>query len=139
MEIFKWSLGDVSCRLFGWKECSRISVSPTIWFRLQPSNSILSVESSPNVGNTFTNACKDWREGTYDNFKDWVVKQFGFEDLESDDEGEVPVDEQKAKDLKFERNENGDFILPEKYHFKNIKQKQRIIRGYIGAVYSECV
>jgi hypothetical protein len=41
---------------------------------------IPSVESSANVGNTFTNACKNWRDGTYKNLKDWAVQQFGKKD-----------------------------------------------------------
>ena len=32
-------------------------------------------------------------------FKDWVVKQFGFEELESEDEVELLFDAQKAKDI----------------------------------------
>jgi hypothetical protein len=67
------------------------------------------------------------------------MKQFDFEELESEDEGEVPVDEQKAKDIKFEKNENGDVILPDKTDFNTIRQKQRVIRGYIGAVYSQYI
>jgi hypothetical protein len=97
------------------------------------------VESSPNVGNAFTNVHKDWQEGTYENFKDWAVKQFGVGDLDSDDEEEVPVHLQKAKDIEFKRNECGEFILPPKTDFKTIRGMQRVIRGYVGAVYSECV
>ena len=94
-----------------------------------------SVESSPVVGNPFTSSCSDWRDGTYENFKDWAVRQFGIEDLESDDEAEVPVHMQKAKDIAFERNKKGDLILPHMSDFKTIRQKQRVVRGYIGAVY----
>ena len=103
------------------------------------SNSIFSVESSPNVGNAFTNSCKEWREGTFELFKDWAVKQFGFEELDSEDEMDLPVDAQKAKNLIFEKNENGDFIIPDKSNFKLIRQKQRVVRGYIGTVYSEYI
>lgn len=138
MEIFKWGSRDVSRRLFRRKRCPRFSVSPAYhrphW---QDSNSIFSVESTPNVGNAFTSACKDWREGTFENFKDWAVKQFGFEELDSEDEADPPVDAQKAKNLKFFRNEKGDFIVPKKSDFKLTKQRQRVIRGYIGAVYSQ--
>jgi hypothetical protein len=56
-------------------------------------------------------------------------------DLDSDDELDVPVDMQKAKDLAFERNDDGDFLLPAKENFKKVKQRQRVIRGYMGAVY----
>ena len=54
-----------------------------------------SVESSPIAGNSFTNACSDWRDGTYENFKEWAVKEFSLKELESDDEADVPVDMQK--------------------------------------------
>jgi hypothetical protein len=37
--------------------------------------------------------------------------------------------------LKFEKNEKGYFILPDRENFKLMKQKQRVVRGYIGAVY----
>jgi hypothetical protein len=69
-----------------------------------------SVESSPVVGNAFTHAGEDWRDGTYEHFKDWAARQFGIEDLESDNEAEVPVHEMKAKNVLFERNEDGDLI-----------------------------
>ena len=102
----------------------------------QPYNSTFSVESSPNIGNSFTKSCSDWKDGTFENFNDWALKQFRFQKLGAEDEAEVPVDEQKAKDLKFDKNDNDDFILPPKTDLKNIRQKQRVIRGYIGAVYS---
>ncbi len=95
-----------------------------------------SSESSPMVGNAFTHSYSDWRDGTYENFKEWAVKQFGLKDLDSDDNAEVPVDMQKAKDIAFKKNKNGVYILPEMADFKTIRQKQRVIRGYIGAVYS---
>jgi len=101
------------------------------------SKSSFSVETSPNVGNLFTNTCKEWREGTFENFKDWSVKQFGFEELESEDEKDVPADAQKAKDIVFARNKNGVLVFPEKTNFKLIRQKQRVVRGYIGAVYRQ--
>jgi hypothetical protein len=94
-----------------------------------------SVESSPMVGNSFTNSCNEWRDGTYENFKEWAVRQFGVKDLESDDEAEVPVDTQKAKDIEFEMNKRGNRVLPEIRNYKNTKQRQRVVRGYIGAVY----
>jgi hypothetical protein len=87
------------------------------------------------VGNSFTHSCGDWRDGTYKNFKEWAVKQFGLKDLDSDDEAEVPVHMQKAKDIAFEKNKNDDYILPDMANYKTIRQKQRVIRGFIGAVY----
>ena len=71
----------------------------------------------------------------YENFKEWAVRQFGVKDLVSDDEADVPVNFKKAKDLTFERNNDGEFILPKFSEFKTIRQKQRVVRGYIGAVY----
>ena len=53
---------------------------------------ITSVESSPVVGNSFTNSYVGWRDGTFGKFEDWAVKQFGVKEPESDDEAEVPVD-----------------------------------------------
>jgi hypothetical protein len=96
---------------------------------------ISSVESSPNVGNAFTKSCDGWRDGTYENFKEWAVRQFGIEKLQPDDEGEVPADMQKAKDITFEKNERGHFILPPLANYNTTKQRQRVVRGYIGAVY----
>jgi hypothetical protein len=63
------------------------------------------------------------------------VKQFGIGEVESDDEAEVPADMMKAKDLTFETNVRGHFILPPLESLVNIKQRQRVVRGYIGAVY----
>ena len=121
---------DPICKLF----------SSSIYFSQQYSpHPILSVEGSPLVGNTFTQYCKDWKVGTYENFVDWAGKQFGTKELESDDNAEVPVDMQKAKDIVFERNDWGEFILPPMEDFRTTKQKQRIIRGYIGAVYRLCL
>jgi hypothetical protein len=67
---------------------------------------------------------------------DWSLKQFGLKEPDSDDNGEVAVHLQKAKDLKFEINKRGHFILPPLDNFKTVRQKQRVVRGYIGAVYS---
>jgi hypothetical protein len=88
------------------------------------------------VGNSFTNSYPDWREGTYENFKEWSVKQLGLKEPDSDDDGPVPLHHQKAKDIQFEKNDFGDFILPPFKDLKNVRQKQRVVRGYIGAVYS---
>jgi hypothetical protein len=96
---------------------------------------IPSVESSPANGNLFTNSFPDWRDGTYEMFKDWAGKQFGTKELDSDDEAEIPVHRQKAKDIQFEVNKRGFFILPPRSNFKTIRERQRVIRGYIGAVY----
>jgi hypothetical protein len=103
---------------------------------LHASYLISSVESSPLVGaNNFTSSTPDWREGTYENFKDWASKQFGTKEFDSDDEAEVPVHMTKAKLIPFERNKRGDLILPPMTDYKTVRQKQRVIRGYIGAVY----
>lgn len=99
------------------------------------SDSISSVESTPIAGNSFTKSCNEWRDGTYDNFKDWATRQFGVKPLVSDDEADIPVDFQKAKHIVFEKNKKGYFKLPPKTDFKKNKQRQRVIRGYIGAVY----
>lgn len=67
------------------------------------------------------------------------MKQFGLDELDSDDEAEVPVLMQKAKNIEFERDESGELILPPISEFKTIREKQRVIRGYIGAVYSQLI
>ena len=103
------------------------------------SHLILSCESTSNSGSTFTNSYPDWQEGTYNNFQEWVAKQFGLRDLGSDDEEEVPVDMQKAKNLEFSKNKRGDLILPPIEYFKTIRQRQRVIRGYIGAIYCKSI
>jgi hypothetical protein len=87
------------------------------------------------LGNGFTNSCPDWQEGTYENFKEWSLKQFGVKELDSDDNAEVPVNFQKAKDIHFEKNSEGHFILPPFQNFTATRQRQRVVRGYIGAVY----
>lgn len=104
---------------------------------LHSSNEISSVATTPNVGNPFTNTYPDWEEGTYNNFKEWAVRQFGLKELNSDDEAEVPVDMQKAKKIVFKKGKKGYYILPPMSEYKKIKQKQRVIRGYLGAVYSK--
>lgn len=96
-----------------------------------------SVETSPLIGNTFTNSYQDWKEGTYDNFNNWALKQFGINELDSDEENEIPVHFQKAKDIEFETNRAGYLILPPLTNYKTIRQKQRVVRGYIGANYSQ--
>jgi hypothetical protein len=67
------------------------------------------------------------------------MKQFGFEKLDSEDEAELPVNAQKAKDIKFKTNKKGHLILPQKSDFKLLKMRQRVVRGYIGAVYSQYI
>ena len=42
---------------------------------------------------------------------------------------------QKAKDIVFEKNGKGHFILPPRHGYKTNRQRQRVIRGYVGAVY----
>jgi hypothetical protein len=63
------------------------------------------------------------------------MKQFRLQELDSDDEAGVPANMQKAKDIEFERNGKGVLILPPNV-FKTIRAKQRVVRGYVGAVYS---
>lgn len=63
------------------------------------------------------------------------MKQFGVEDVELDEEGGVPADVQKAKDMVFEKNDLGHFILPPIENYNTTKQRQKVVRGYIGAVY----
>ena len=87
------------------------------------------------VGNSFTHSCGDWRDGTYKNFKEWAVKQFGLKNQDSNDEAEVLVQTMKAKDIAFEKDKNGEYILPDMDNYKTIHQKQRVIHVYIGAVY----
>ena len=67
------------------------------------------------------------------------MKQFGLEELDSDDEAEVPVLMKKAKNIEFERDRSGELILPPMSDLKTIREKQRVIRGYIGAVYSQYI
>ena len=55
---------------------------------------------------------------------------------DSDDEGDIPVRFQKAKDISFRRKKNGTLLLDPMSEFKTVKDRQRVIRGYIGAVYS---
>jgi hypothetical protein len=87
-------------------------------------------------GNHFTTSYPDWRGGTYENFKAWSVKQFGQKEPDSDDDEEVPVHLLKAKLIQFEKDDHGDFILPPMTNYRTVREKQRVVRGYIGAVYS---
>ena len=43
----------------------------------------------------------------------------------------------KAKDIGFEQNWSKEIILPPIHEYKTVWQKQRVIRGYIGAKYSQ--
>jgi hypothetical protein len=89
------------------------------------SNLSLSVESAPQVGNSFTHACPNWKKGTYELFKDWATKQLT--DPQSEDkaeEGEVPVEFKKAKDISFTRNESGGLILPPMTDYKKIRKAE---------------
>jgi hypothetical protein len=45
-------------------------------------------------------------------FRDWTGKQFGVKELDTDNEVDVSVDMQKAKDLAFQKNNDGDIMLP---------------------------
>jgi hypothetical protein len=64
------------------------------------------------------------------------MKQFGITEPDSDDNAEVPVHLQKAKDIRFETNVRGHLILPPLENFRTCRQKQRVVRAYIGAIYS---
>jgi hypothetical protein len=55
--------------------------------------------------------------------------------MDSDDNAPVPVNFQKAKDIEFNKNSVGEFILPPIKNFTTTRQRQRVVRGYIGAVY----
>jgi hypothetical protein len=66
------------------------------------------------------------------------VNQFGLKDLDSDEEADIPVHMQKAKDILFERNKKGIYKLPHTSDFKTIRQRQGVVRGYIRAVYHTC-
>lgn len=137
MEFLKRGLSCLPCGIFRWNRCSVFSVSPNFFnlLYLLASHPNSSVESPPVVGNTFTQACPDWREGTYDNFKEWAARQFGVKDLEPGDEMDLPVQMKKARDIEFKTNKKGHYILPSRSDYKRTKEKQRVIRGYIGAVY----
>jgi hypothetical protein len=101
------------------------------------SNLSLSVESAPEVGHSFTHACPDCKEGTYELFKNWAAKQLGDPRSEEDEAKEVPVEYKKAKDISFKRNERGGLILPPISNYKRLCQKQRVVRAYAGAIYSK--
>jgi hypothetical protein len=86
---------------------------------------------------SFTKACPDWKEGTFENFKDWSWKQFEEQELDSDDNVEVPAHMQKAKDIEFKKDDSGEFILPPRSEFKTNRARQRVVRGYLGALYRQ--
>jgi hypothetical protein len=67
------------------------------------------------------------------------LKQFDLKHQDSDDDDVgVQVHMVKSKDLTFDKNKKGDFILPPMTDYRLIRQKQRVIRGFIGATYREC-
>jgi len=68
-------------------------------------------------------------------FKDWAVGQFDLKDGESDDEEDVSAQIPKARDIFFKKNKKDIYILPPMSNFKTVREKQRVVRGYIGAVY----
>lgn len=134
MEVFERRSGDVPGGLFGWTGCSFPSVGLYIAERHFPKKNH-SVESSGCNGASFTNSYPDWRQGTYENFKDWAVKQFGLNGSDEDDDDNVPVNFMKAKDIEFEENRRGELIVPPLMNFRTVREKQRVVRGYIGAIY----
>ena len=79
---------------------------------------------------------KDWKDGTYESFTDWALKQFGHKGKDSDDDVEAPFHMKKAKDIVFETNRRGILMLPLMSEYRKVRDKQRVIRGYVGAVYS---
>jgi hypothetical protein len=135
MEVFNWSPRDVYGCLFRWRESPNIAVGLTFPPYHDPSLNSHSIESPPIAGNSFVQAHPDWNEGTYEKFKVWSQTQLGLKESESDDDGEVPVHYLKAKDIQFEENVEGNFILPPLKNFRTVREKQRVVRGYIGAVY----
>jgi hypothetical protein len=62
------------------------------------------------MGNSFTHTYPNWRDRTYDKFKE-------------------------AKDIEFEENKAGEFILPPIEKFTSTRQRQRVLQGYSGTVY----
>lgn len=89
------------------------------------------------TGTSFTQSRPDWKEGTYENFKGWALKHFGDNETDSDGESDVPVDFKKAKNIEFRKNSKGHFVLPGMENYRTTRQRQRVVRGYIGAVYSK--
>ena len=69
------------------------------------------METPPLVGNSFTNVHKDWKEGMYKNFKEWSETIWP-STIGIWSEAELPIEFQKAKDISFEKNHHGHFILP---------------------------
>ena len=92
------------------------------------------------VGNSFTNAHKDWKEGMYENFKEWSVKQFSHQPLESGDEAELPIEYFKRLKISLlKRTIMGILFCPPLQIYRTIKQKQRVIHAYVGAVYRKSI
>ena len=74
------------------------------------------------VGNRFTNSYVDWKEGTYENFKDWAVRKFDLKDGKSEEEdfsAQIP----KARNIFFTKNKKEVYILPPMSNFKTVHQK----------------
>ena len=78
----------------------------------------------------------DWSEGTYEKFKEWAVSHFGLKEGESDDEADVPANFMKAKNIKFRKDRHGVYVLPHISDYRKAKERQRVVRGYLGTVYS---
>ena len=72
-------------------------------------------------------------------FKDWAVGQFDLKDGESDDEDVLPAQIPKARDIFFQKNKKGVYVVPPISNFKTVREKQRVVRGYIGAVYRKSI
>jgi hypothetical protein len=120
--------------LSGRKRSGNISVSLII-VSIPTSLMNCSVQSAPIEGNSFTNSYPDWENGTNQLFLEWAKTQFGLKQRDPDESVEVPVRFKKAKEIEFTKNRQGEFILHPLSNYRRIKDKQRVVRGYIGAVY----
>ena len=71
----------------------------------------------------------------YENFKDWSVKKIGHQPLESGDEAEFPIQFQYL----FIKEPLRVFHFAPLQNYRTIKQKQRVIWAYVGAVYHKSI
>lgn len=108
----------------------------SILIKQASSEGIHRIETTSSKGSLFTKSYPDWREGTSNLFDEWSLQQLGVKEPVSEDEGEVPVHLRKAKSIEFALNSRGHFILPPLNTLKRTQAKQRMVRAYIGAVYS---
>ena len=78
------------------------------------------------VGNRFMNSYVDWKEGTYENFKDWVVRQFDLKDGESEEEEDFSAQIPKARDIFFTKKKKEVYILPPMSNFKTVFLEENV-------------